>query len=250
MKIVVIGGTGLIGSQVVSLLEKAGHEVVPASPSSGVNTVTGEGLTEVLAGADVLVDVANSPSFAPDDVMEFFTKATGNLIAAEKATGVGHHVALSVVGADRSPDSGYLPGKVVQEKLIRESGLPYTVVRATQFFEFLKAIADSATDGDTVHIAPVTFQPIASADVARAVADAAMAAPLNGATETAGPDRGTFDGIIRQALAAAGDPRQVVSDPAAPYFGQVMNDETIVPLGEYRTGEVKLGDWLAAHAGK
>lgn len=249
MKIVVIGGTGLIGSQVVSLLEKAGHEAVPASPSSGVNTQTGEGLTEVLTGADVLVDVANSPSFAPDDVLKFFTTATNNLVAAEKATGVGHHVALSIVGADRSPDSTYLPAKVAQEDLIRESGLPYTIVRATQFFEFLRAIADSATDGNTVRMAPVAFQPIASADVARAVADAAMAAPLNGATEVAGPDRGTFDEVIRQTLAAAGDPREVVVDPAAPYFGQVMTDETIVPLGEYRTGEIHLADWLASHSG-
>lgn len=250
MKIVVIGGTGLIGSQVVSLLEKAGHEAVAASPSSGVNTQTGEGLTEVLTGADVLVDVANSPSFAPDDVLTFFTTATNNLIAAAKATGVGSYVALSVVGSDRSPQSTYLPAKVAQEKLIRESGLPYTVVRATQFFEFLKPIADSATDGNAVHMAPVAFQPIASADVARAVADAAVAPAINDAVETAGPDRGTFDGIIRQALAAAGDPREVVVDPAAPYFGQVMTDETIVPLGDYRKGEVHLADWLASHAGK
>ncbi|SNT64057.1 Uncharacterized conserved protein YbjT, contains NAD(P)-binding and DUF2867 domains [Asanoa hainanensis] len=250
MKIVVIGGTGLIGSQVVARLEQAGHEAVAASPSSGVNTLTGEGLTEVLTGADVLVDVANSPSFAPDDVLKFFTTATNNLVTAMKATGVGHYVALSVVGSDRSPQSTYLPAKVAQEKLIRDSGLPYTVVRATQFFEFLGAIADSATQDGKVHMAPVAFQPIASADVAKAVADAAVAAPVNGAVEVAGPDRGTFDAIIRQVLAAKGDTREVVSDPAAPYFGQVMNDETIVPIGDYHKGATKLADWLAAHAGK
>ncbi|MDG4824860.1 SDR family oxidoreductase [Asanoa sp. WMMD1127] len=245
MKIVVFGGTGLIGSQVVSLLKQAGHEAVPQSPSTGVNTVTGEGLAGALDGADVVVDVTNSPSFAPDDVMEFFTKSTGNLLAAERAAGVGHHVALSIVGAERSPDSGYLPAKVVQERLIAESGVPYTVVRATQFFEFLGGIADSATDGDTVRIAPVSFQPIASADVARAVADAATAPAVNGAVEVAGPQRMRFDEVIREALAAKGDPREVVADPAAPYFGQVMADDTIVPTGDYRAGAVTLADWRA-----
>ncbi|GIF73413.1 SDR family oxidoreductase [Asanoa siamensis] len=248
MKIVVFGGTGLIGSQVVSLLGQAGHEAVPQSPSTGVNTVTGEGLAAALAGADVVVDVTNSPSFAPDDVMEFFQKSTGNILAAEKAAGVGHHVALSVVGSDRSPQSTYLPAKVAQEKLIAESGVPYTVVRATQFFEFLGAIADSAAVGDEVHIAPVAFQPIASADVARAVADAAAAAPVNGAVETAGPDRLRFDEVIRETLAAKGDTRAVVADPAATYFGQTMNDETIVPIGDYRPGAISLAQWRAAQS--
>jgi uncharacterized protein YbjT (DUF2867 family) len=248
MKIVVFGGTGLIGSQVVNLLQKEGHEAIAQSPSTGVNTVTGEGLADAVAGADVVVDLTNSPSFAPDDVMEFFQKSTGNMVAAEKAAGVGHHVALSVVGSDRSPDSSYLPAKVAQEKLIRESGVPYTVVRATQFFEFLGAIADSATDGDTVRIAPVAFQPMASADVARAVADAAVAPPVNGAIETAGPERLRFDEVIRETLAAKGDPRQVVADPSAPYFGQVMNDETVVPIGDYRPGEIRLADWRATQA--
>jgi uncharacterized protein YbjT (DUF2867 family) len=248
MKIVVFGGTGLIGSQVVGLLEKAGHEAVAQSPSTGVNTVTGEGLPGALAGADVVVDVTNSPSFAPDDVLEFFRKSTGNLLAAAKAAGVGHHVALSVVGADRSPDSTYLPAKVAQEKLIRESDVPYTVVRATQFFEFLGAIADTATDGDTVRIAPVPFQPMASADVARAVADAAVAAPVNGAVETAGPERLRFDEVIRETLVAKGDPREVVADPTAPYFGQVMGNDTIVPIGDFRPGEIRLADWRASQA--
>jgi uncharacterized protein YbjT (DUF2867 family) len=246
MKIVVFGGTGLIGSQVVKLLQKEGHEAIPQSPSTGVNTVTGEGLADAIAGADVVVDLTNSPSFAPDDVMEFFRKSTGNMLAAEKAAGVGHHVALSVVGADRSPQSTYLPAKVAQEKLIRESGVPYTVVRATQFFEFLGAIADTATDGGTVHIAPVAFQPMASADVARAVADAAVAPPVNGTIETAGPERRAFDKVIRETLAAKGDPRQVVADPSATYFGQSMSDYTIVPLGDFRPGEIRLADWLAA----
>ncbi|GAA1881660.1 SDR family oxidoreductase [Asanoa iriomotensis] len=248
MKIVVFGGTGLIGSQVVRLLGQAGHEVVAQSPSTGVNTVTGEGVAGAVAGADVVVDVTNSPSFAPDDVLAFFRASTGNLLAAEKAAGVGHHVALSVVGADRSPDSTYLPAKVAQEKLIAAGGVPYTIVRATQFFEFLGAIADSATDGGAVHIAPVAFQPMASADVARAVADAAVAPPVNGAVETAGPDRLGFDQAIRQALAAKGDHRTVVADPAATYFGQVQTDETVVPIGDYRPGAVHLTDWLAAQA--
>jgi uncharacterized protein YbjT (DUF2867 family) len=246
VKIVVFGGTGLIGSQVVSLLGKAGHEVVAQSPSTGVNTVTGEGLAGAVAGADVVVDVTNSPSFAPDDVLEFFRKSTGNLLAAEKAAGVGHHVALSVVGAERSPDSTYLPAKVAQEKLIRESDVAYTVVRATQFFEFLGGIADTATEDDTVHIAPVAFQPMASADVAAAVAGAAAAEPINGAVETAGPERGRFDEMVRQALVAKGDPREVVADPAARYFGQPMGNDTIVPVGDFRPGTVRLADWLAA----
>ncbi|GIF47326.1 uncharacterized protein YbjT (DUF2867 family) [Asanoa ferruginea] len=246
MKIVVFGGTGLIGSQVVKLLREKGHEVVAQSPSTGVNTVTGDGVADAVAGADVVVDVTNSPSFAPDDVMAFFQKSTGNLLAAEKAAKVGHHVALSVVGAERSPESSYLPAKVAQEKLIRESGAPYTVVRATQFFEFLGSIADTATDGDTVHIAPVAFQPMASADVAAAVADAAAAAAVNAAIETAGPERLRFDEVIRDTLAAKDDPRRVVADPAARYFGQTMHDDTVVPVGDYRPGAIRLADWRAA----
>ena len=246
MRIVVFGGTGLVGSQVVSLLSMAGHETIAQSPGTGVNTVTGEGVAAAVAGADVVVDVTNSPSFALQDVMRFFQMSTANLLAAEKAAGVRHHVALSIVGADRSPDSTYMPAKVAQEKLISASGVPWTVVRATQFYEFLGAIADAATDGETVRVAPAAFQPRASADVARAVAEAAVSAPVNGPIETAGPERRRFDEVIRQVLVARGDTRQVVADPDARYFGQVVADGTVVPLGDFRPGRIRLVDWLAA----
>jgi uncharacterized protein YbjT (DUF2867 family) len=245
MKVVVIGGSGLIGSKVVKLLGEHGHEAVPASPQSGVNTITGEGLDDGFAGADVVVDVSNSPSFADDDVLEFFTTSTRNQIEAEKKAGVKHHVALSIVGADRAPDSGYLRAKVAQEKIIQESGVPYSVVRATQFFEFGKAIADSATVGDEVHLPPVGFQPIASDDVAKAVARTAAGEPLNGTKEIAGPTRFRFDEFIAGGLARVGDTRRVVSDPQAKYFGQVLDEETIVPVGDgAELGAITYDEWV------
>src|SRR5687768_360771 len=215
MKIVVIGGTGLIGSKVVSKLSERGYEVVAASPNSGVNTLTGEGLTEVLEDASVVVDVSNSPSFEDAAVMEFFQTSTRNLLAYEAAAGVGHHVALSVVGCDRLPDSGYLSAKIAQEKLIKESSIPYSIVRATQFFEFLKRIADSATEGNTVRLPSVSFQPLAADDVAGVVAKVAMGSPLNGTVEVAGPEQFRFDEFIRRGLNARKDPREVIADPHA-----------------------------------
>ena len=249
MKVVVIGGSGLIGSKVVKLLGEHGHEAVPASPQSGVNTITGEGLEAAFAGADVVVDVSNAPSFADYDVLEFFTTSTRNQLDAERKAGVKHHVALSIVGADRAPDSGYLRAKVAQEKLIQESGVPYSLVRATQFFEFGKAIADSATVGDDVHLPSVGFQPIASDDVARFVARTAGGAPLNDTFEIAGPTRFHFDEFIAGVLARIGDPRRVVSDPQAPYFGQVLGEETIVPVGDgAELGAITYDEWATLAA--
>ncbi|MFI2703540.1 SDR family oxidoreductase [Cellulosimicrobium composti] len=232
MKVVVIGGTGLIGSQVVSRLREQGHEAVPAAPNTGVNTLTGEGLAEALAGADVVVDVSNSPSFADADVLSFFTTSTTNVLAAEQAAGVGHHVALSIVGADRAPSSGYLRAKVAQEGLIKASPVPWTIVRATQFFEFLAAIADSATQDGVVTLSTGAIQPMAAQDVAAEVADVAMAPARNATVEIAGPERFHLDELVRGALAAAGDPRTVVSDPAATYFGTPLDETTIVPVGD------------------
>src|SRR5262245_36390310 len=223
MKIVVIGGSGLIGSKVVTKLGEHGHHAVPASPATGVNTLTGEGLAEVLKGASVVVDVSNSPSFADGPVMEFFKTSTGNLLKQEAAAGVRHHVALSVVGTDRLPDSGYLRAKVAQEKLIKESSIPYSIVRATQFFEFFKSIADSATDGNTVRLPPVRFQPIAAEDVANAVARVAMGSPLNGIVEIAGPEQFRFDELIRIGLSAIKDAREVIAEPHARYFGSELS---------------------------
>ncbi len=213
MKIVVIGGSGLIGSKLVTKLNGHGHQAVAASPNSGVNTLTGEGLAEVLEGASVVVDVSNSPSFEDAAVMEFFKTSTGNLLTYEAAAGVGHHVALSVVGCDRLPDSGYLRAKIAQEKLIKESSIPYSIVRATQFFEFVNRIADSATDGNTVRLPPVRFQPMAADDVASAVGRVAMGSPLNGIVEVAGPEQFRFDELIRLGLSARKDPREVIADP-------------------------------------
>jgi uncharacterized protein YbjT (DUF2867 family) len=218
MKIVVIGGTGLIGSKTVPILRQGGHEVIAASPKSGVNSITGEGLKEALAGAQVVIDLANSPSFEDKAVLEFFETSGRNLHAAEAAAGVGHHVALSIVGIDRS-DNGYFRAKVAQEKLIEASGIPYTIIRSTQFFEFLGGIAASSTDGNTVRLPPVLFQPIAADDVAANVADAAFAAPRNGIVEIAGPERAPFNEIVARYLKAVGDPREVVSDPKARYWG-------------------------------
>jgi uncharacterized protein YbjT (DUF2867 family) len=244
MKVVIIGGSGLIGSKVVTRLREQGHEAVPASPDSGVNTLTGEGLAQVLTGAAVVVDVSNSPSFEDAAVLKFFQTSTGNLLAAEAAAGVGHHVALSVVGSDRMPGSGYLRAKVAQEKLIAESGIPYTVIRSTQFFEFLKRIADEATDGNTVRIAPVLFQPIAADDVAKAVARVAVAAPVNGIVEIAGPQQFRFDEFIRLGLSARQDPRVVVADPQAHYFGTELGERSLVPTGDARLGEIRLEEWV------
>jgi uncharacterized protein YbjT (DUF2867 family) len=243
MKIVVIGGTGLIGSKTVAILRQGGHEVVAASPQSGVNTITSEGLAEALAGAQVVIDLANSPSFEDKAVLEFFETSGRNLHAAEAAAGVGHHVALSIVGTDRS-DNGYFRAKVAQEKLIEASGIAYTVVRSTQFLEFLGAIAASAADGNTVRISPGLFQPIAADDVAANVADVALAPPRNGIVEIAGPERAPFNEIVARYLKAVGDPRVVVSDPEARYFGGRVEEKSLVPLGEARLGRIGLDEWL------
>jgi len=248
MKIVVIGGSGLIGSKVVKRLRERGYEVVPASPNSGVNTLTGEGLAEVLEGASVVVDVSNSPSFDDAPVMEFFNTSTGNLISYEAAAGVGHHVALSIVGCDGLPDSGYMRAKVVQEKLIKESSIPYSIVRATQFFEFVNRIADSATEGNTVRLPPVRFQPMASDDVARAVSTVAMGSPLNGIVEVGGPEQFRFDELIRLGLNARNDPREVIADPHARYFGTELTEHSLVPANDALLGEIHFEDWLAQSA--
>lgn len=245
MKIVVIGGTGLIGSQVVSRLNEHGHVAIAASPDTGVNTLTGEGLPEALQGADVVVDVSNSPSFEDAAVLDFFERATGNLLAAAATAGVSHYVALSVVGTERMSDKGYFKAKAVQETLIRGFSVPYSIVHATQFFEFLKSIAALATEGDTVRLPPVLFQPIAAEDVAEAVGRTAVGAPLNGIVEVAGPEQFRMDELIRQALQARNDPRQVVADPDARYFGDYeVDDTTLVPADGAILGEVRFQDWL------
>ncbi|MEV4474937.1 SDR family oxidoreductase [Nonomuraea salmonea] len=246
MKVVVVGGTGLIGSKLVTRLSRDGHEAVAASPRTGVNTLTGEGLAEALEGAQVVVDVSNAPSFEPAAVLEFFETSTGNLLAAESEAGVGHHVALSIVGTERMPDNGYFRAKVAQERLIEKSGIPYSLVHATQFFEFVKGIADEAADGGVVRIAPVLFQPIAGDDVAAALCEVAEGTPLNGRLEVAGPERVRMDEFVRQALAGLGDPREVVTDPHARYFGSELGEHSLVPLGEARLGEARYGDWAAA----
>ena len=243
MKIVVIGGTGLIGSKTVAILRQGGHEVVAASPNSGVNTITGEGLKEAVAGAQVVIDLANSPSFEDKAVLEFFETSGRNLVAAETAAGVRHHVALSIVGIDRS-DSGYFRAKVAQEKLIVASGIPYTIIRSTQFMEFLKSIAASSTDGNKVRLSPGLFQPIAADDVAAIVADVALAAPRNGIVEIAGPERAPFNEIVARYLKAVGDPREVVRDSEARYFGGRVEERSLVPLGEARLGRIGFDEWL------
>jgi uncharacterized protein YbjT (DUF2867 family) len=241
MKIVVIGGTGLIGSKTVTILRQRGHQVVAASPQSGVNTLTGEGLDEALAGGQVVVDLANSPSFEDKAVLEFFRTSEGNLLPAEEAAGVRHHVALSIVGIDRS-DNGYFRAKVAQEKLIEASGIPYTIVRSTQFMEFLGGIADSSAAGNTVRLPPVSFQPIAADDVA--VADAALAEPRNGIVEIAGPERAPFNEVVARYLKAISDPREVVSDPEAQYWRAKVEERSLVPLGEAHLGRIDLDQWL------
>jgi uncharacterized protein YbjT (DUF2867 family) len=244
MKIVVIGGSGLIGSKVVSKLRDRGHEVVAASPSSGVNTINGEGLSEALTGAQVVVDVANSPSFEDKAVMEFFETSGRNLLAAEAAAGVRHHVALSVVGTDRLLASGYFRAKLAQEELIKASKIPYTIVRATQFFEFVGAIAQSATDGPTIRLPPALMQPIVSDDVAAALADIALAEPLNGTVELAGPEPIRMDELVRRFLIANRDSRQVTTDPQAGYFGTAVNDRSLTPGDNPRIGPTRFADWL------
>ena len=248
MKIVVIGGTGLIGSKVVTILREQGHEAVPASPRLGINTLTGEGLADALAGASAVVDVSNSPSFEDAAVLAFFETSTRNLLAAEAAAGVEHHVALSIVGIDRSPDVGYFRAKVAQEQLIEAGPIPYSIVRATQFFEFVDGIADAATTGDEVHMPPVAFQPMAADDVARAVAGVAMGSPLNGRKEIAGPERLRFDEVIRRRLMARNDPRRVIADPRAEYYGAVPSELSLVPLNGAQLGQIRYEDWLATSA--
>jgi len=244
MKIVVIGGSGLIGTKLVNRLRQKGHEVAPASPNSGVNTITGEGLAEALAGAQVVVDVANSPSFEDKAVLEFFETSGRNLLSAEAAAGVGHHVALSVVGADRLPDSGYLRAKLAQENLIKASKIPYTILRSTQFFEFVSGIAQSATEGQTVRLSPAHLQPIVSDDVADALADVTLGAPVNSTIELAGPERIGLDELVRRFLKAKQDARQVVADVHARYFGAELNDQSLTPGKNPRIGATRFEDWL------
>jgi uncharacterized protein YbjT (DUF2867 family) len=244
MKLVIIGGTGLIGSRLVPLLRKQGHEAVSASPDTGVDTLTGQGLAGVLQDALVIVDVSNSPSFEETAVMEFFTTSTRNLLMQAAAAGVRHYVALSVVGTERLPDSPYLRAKNAQETLIKGAGIPYSIVHATQFFEFIKRIADEATDGTTVRLPPVLIQPMAADDVAKAVGRVALGAPLNGTVEVAGPQPFRFDELIRQGLAARNDPREVIADKHARYFGAELDERSLIPAGDARLGEIRLEEWL------
>jgi len=246
MKIVVIGGTGLIGSKLVGKLREDGHEAVAASPNSGVNTLTGAGLAEVLQDASVVVDVSNSPSFEDAAVLEFFETSTHNILDAEKAAGVRHHLALSVVGTDRLSASGYFRAKIAQENLISTSGVPFSIVHATQFFEFVKNIAQEATDGDTVRLAPVPIQPMAADDVASAVGKVAVGPPINRVVEVAGPERFTLDEFVRRGLSARNDPRQVVADPSARYFGAELDQHTLVPADDALLGPTRFEDWLKA----
>jgi len=250
MKIVILGGTGLIGSKVVNLLRARGHEVVAASPSHGINSITGEGLTEALTGASVVLDVTNSPSFEDKVVLEFFETSTRNVLAAEAKTGVGHHVALSVVGTDRLTGSGpgslsgYFRAKMAQENLIKASGIPFTIVHATQFFEFVNSITKSATGGSTIRLSSVLMQPMASDDVAAAVAEVALGQPVNGMIEIAGPDQIRQDELVRQYLRATGDAQKVITDDKAGYFGIAVNDQSLVPGDNPRLGPTHYEDWL------
>lgn len=249
MKIVVIGGGGLIGAQLVARLRDRGHEATAASRSTGVDVVTGAGLSDALVGASVVVDVLNSPSFEDEAVLTFFEVTSRNLLAAEEAAGVGHHVALSVVGADRIPDGGYMRAKVAQEGLIRDSGIPYTIVRATQFFEFVGAIAGSGAAGDAVRLPPALMQPVAAEDVAATLADVAVHAPVNGTIELAGPEPIRMDELVRRFLAATGEPRHVITDAEARYYGAAVDDRSLVPSGEPRLGSIRFEDWLARGGG-
>ena len=252
MKIVVIGGTGLIGSKVIAKLTEHGHEAIPASPRLGINTITGEGLAAALDGASVVVDVSNSPNFEYATALDFFATSTQHLLTAEAAAGVGHHVALSVVGTKALSEAGdltkttagYFLAKLVEEALIRTSGIPYSIVHATQFFEFIKSIADTSTDGSTVRLPPVAFQPMAAEDVAKAVARVAAGAPVNGIAEVGGPETFRFDEAVRSALAAMNDPRTVVADPSATYYGIAVGERSLVPGDGAMVGEIRLDDWL------
>ncbi|HEX7286430.1 MAG TPA: SDR family oxidoreductase [Candidatus Angelobacter sp.] len=248
MKIVVIGGTGLIGSRLVKKLREQGHEAVAASPDTGVNTLTGEGLAEALKGASVVVDVSNSPSWEDAAVLKFFETSTRNLLAGEAAAGVGHHVALSVVGTDRLSESGYFRAKIAQEKLIKGSPIPYSIVHATQFFEFLKGLADISTDGDKVRLPHVLFQPMAADDVAEAVGRIAVNAPVNGIVEVAGPEQFRVDDLVRRRLAALKDPREVIADPKATYSGAKIGERTLVPGNDARLGATTFETWLSQSA--
>lgn len=248
MKIVVIGGSGLIGKKLVMNLRQQGHEVVAASPTSGVNAVTGEGLAQALAGAQVLVDVANAPSWEDKAVLEFFESSGRNLLAAEAAAGVGHHVALSVVGTDRMLANGYFRAKMAQEELIKAASIPHTIVRATQFFEFAGGIAQAATEGQAVRLPPVLMQPIAADDVAAALADVALAEPLNGTIDLAGPEPIRQDDLVRQFLSATRDPRTVVTDAKALYYGTAVNDQSLTPGAGPRLGRTRFADWLSRNA--
>jgi uncharacterized protein YbjT (DUF2867 family) len=245
MRILVIGGTGLIGSKLVKRLRGHGHEVVAASPASGVDTLTGEGLDSACAGAHTVVDVSNSPSFEDAAVLEFFTTSTRNQLAAEAAAGVAHHVALSVVGTDRLTESGYFRAKIAQEELIRESGTPFSIVHATQFFEFLGRMADGATEGDTVRVPPVLIQPMAAEDVADTLCDVVLAAPTNGTVEVGGPEQFRFDDLMRDVLEDRNDPRQVVADPDARYFGAAVGQRTLVCDDDAGTTSTHLKEWLS-----
>jgi len=250
MKIVVIGGSGLIGSKLVNKLREKGHEAVAASPNSGVNAITGEGLAEALKGASVVVDVTNSPSWEDSAVMKFFETSTRNLLSHEAAAGVGHHVALSVVGSERMPESGYFRAKVAQEKLIKESSVPYSIVRATQFFEFLKGLADISMDGGKVHLPPVLFQPMAADDVASGVGKVAVGAPVNGTVEIAGPEQFRLNELVQRRLASLKDSREVIADPRARYSGAEVNDRTLVPGKGAQLGETRFETWLTQPAAK
>ena len=245
MKVVVIGGTGLIGSRLVAKLGEHGHQAVPAAPNTGVNTLTGEGLAEVLESAAVLVDVSNSPSFDDDPVMEFFRTSTTNLLGYSAKAGVGHYVALSVVGTDRLLDSGYFRAKIVQERLIRESGRSYSIVHATQFYEFVQVIADFSTVDGKIHLPPALIQPMAADDVAAGVGRVAMGEPLNGIREIAGPEQFRLDELVRRALAAKDDPREVLTDEQAPYYGVRVSERTLLPGPDAQLGEITFDDWLA-----
>ncbi|TNJ34317.1 SDR family oxidoreductase [Arenimonas terrae] len=248
MKIVVIGGTGLIGSKLVAILRERGHDVLPAAPNTGVNTITREGLAEAMDGAEVVVDVANAPVWEDQAVLDFFETSGRNLLAAERAAGVRHHIALSIVGSERLPDNGYFRAKVAQENLIKASGIPYSILRATQFFEFVAGIAQSATVGHEIRMSPALIQPIASDDVAAVLADVALAAPLNGTTEVGGPEALPMDELVRRFLKATNDSREVVPDVRARYFGSVLDDQSLTAGKDARLGKIGLDQWLARTA--
>ena len=249
MKIAVIGGSGLIGSKVVPKLREQGHEAVAASPKSGVNTLTGEGLANVLKGASVAIDVSNAPAWEDKAVMDFFETSTRNLLAYEAAAGVGHHVALSVVGSERMLESGYFRAKVAQENLIKSSSIPYSIVRATQFLEFIKGIADASTDGNTIRLPSALIQPMAAEDVASAVCSVALGAPLNGTVEIGGPEQFRLDELVRRVLGALKDPREVIADAHAPYYGIKVSETTLIPGSDAQTGETHLETWLRQSTG-